>query len=93
MGTQATVAPPQLESTPGSDPWADVMSLPCRLAVEFPIVGLKVGDLLRLEHGSVIDTHQSDSTLIPIWVNGVMIGWAEFDVVGKRLAIRVTELR
>ncbi len=82
----------QLETTP-SDSWSEVMGIPCKLTVEFPITGLKVGDLLKLERGSVIDAHQNDSTPIPIWVNGVMVGWAEFDVVGKRLAIRVTELR
>ncbi len=76
-----------------SDSWSEVMGIPCRLTAEFPITGLKVGDLLRLERGSIIDGHQNDSTPIPIWVNGVMLGWAEFDVVGKRLAIRVTELK
>ena len=65
-----------------SDSWSEVMGIPCRLTAEFPITGLKVGD-----------GHQNDSTPIPIWVNGVMLGWAEFDVVGKRLAIRVTELK
>ena len=93
MGTQPAVAPQEMESSPNPDRWANVMGLRCRLTVEFQIPGLKVGDLLKLETNSVIDAQHSDGTPVPLWVNGVMIGSAEFDVVGKQLAIRVTELR
>jgi flagellar motor switch/type III secretory pathway protein FliN len=29
---------------------------------------------------------------VPLRVNGALIGWSEFEVVGNRLAVRVTEL-
>ena len=52
-----------------------------------------VAELLKLEVHSIVDARESEDAPLPIWVNGAMIGWAEFDVVGDRLAIRVTELR
>jgi len=75
------------------DPWAEAQWLPCTVSVELSIPHLRVRDLLRLDRDSIIDTHCADGSTLPVWVNGAMIGWAEFDVVGKRLAIRVTELR
>lgn len=94
MQAHATEIVAQAEpATPRPDPWAEALWLPCRLSVELSVPGLTVGDLLKLEKDSLIDTYQSDGNALPIWVNGVMIGWAEFDVMGKGLAIRVTELR
>ena len=80
-------------AAPAVDRWTEAQWLPCTVSVELSIPRLKVKDLLKLERDSIIDTHCADGSTLPVWVNGAMIGWAEFDVVGKRLAIRVTELR
>lgn len=73
--------------------WKDALGLPCDLSIELAVPGLTVGDLLALEVNSVIDSRTLEGSPLPIWVNKVMIGWAEFDVVGKHLGVRVTELR
>ncbi len=46
-----------------------------------------------MELGSVIDCRVSEAMPLPVWVNEVIVGWAEFNVVGNRLAVRITELR
>jgi flagellar motor switch/type III secretory pathway protein FliN len=50
-----------------------------------------VRDLFRLSTGSVIETDWAQSTDVPLFVNKELIGWAEFEVLGEGLAVRVTE--
>jgi len=71
--------------------WTWVSALPCVLSVDLP-TPVTVGDVLDLEVGSVIRSHHSPSNPVPVWVNGVVIGRAEFDVAGKVLAVRITEV-
>jgi len=74
------------------DPVADFGWLPCHLSLEIPIVRFTVGDLLRLNKNSVLETDCPSTGDIPLRVNGLLIGWSEFEVVGNRLAVRITEL-
>ncbi len=68
-------------------PW-----LPCTLALEVPVVGFTVGYLLNLREGSLVQTACHQSTDIPLQVNGTLMAWTEFEVVGERLAARITDL-
>jgi len=84
---------PLVESAlPSNDPWQAALDLPCRLSVELEVPRFTVGDLLALDLNSVMDTRRKDGSHVPVMVNGEMIGWAEFDVVDDRLAMRLTEL-
>lgn len=74
------------------NPWKSAAGLPCQLTVELPVAGFKVRDLLELELETVVDTRCSSNSSVPVWVNSVRIGEAEFDVFGTRLAIRLNEL-
>ncbi len=56
------------------------------------MVGFTVGSLLRLKEGSLVQTATHQSTDLPLNVNGVLMAWTEFEVVGERLAARITEL-
>jgi flagellar motor switch/type III secretory pathway protein FliN len=71
---------------------ADFGWLPCRLTLEIPIVKFSVGDLLRLDKGSIVETACPSTGDIPVRVNGLLVGWSEFEVIGNRLAVRITEL-
>jgi len=55
-------------------------------------VKFTVGDLLSLERGSVVETAYHQSSDLPLRVNGQLVGWTEFEVVGDRLAVRLTDL-
>lgn len=68
-------------------PW-----LPCTLALDIPVVKFTVGDLLALAKGSIVETAYHQSSDLPLRVNGQLVGWTEFEVVGDRLAVRLTDL-
>lgn len=77
---------------PLPDPWESLTWLPCCLSVDLPVAGLSLRDLAALGPGSVVGTDWPDGSDPPVTVNGQRIGWAEFEVVGERLAIRMTEM-
>jgi flagellar motor switch/type III secretory pathway protein FliN len=66
--------------------------LPCQLSLEIPIVNFTVGDLLRLDKDSIAETSCLSTGDIPLRANGLLIAWTEFEVIGNRLALRITEL-
>jgi flagellar motor switch/type III secretory pathway protein FliN len=72
--------------------WRPVLVLPCLLTVDLPLPNFKVADFLALKSGSVLATHWRLAQDIPLRINGTLIGWAEFEGAGARLAVRVTEL-
>jgi flagellar motor switch protein FliN/FliY len=72
--------------------WPEVLELPCHLDVELRVPGFRIRDLLSLEVDSIVDTQRSEGAHVPVVVNGVMVAWAEFDVMEDRLAVRLTEI-
>jgi len=66
--------------------------LPCQVSLEIPIVNFTVGDLLRLGKDSIAETACLSTSDIPLRANGLLIAWTEFEVIGNRLALRITEL-
>jgi flagellar motor switch/type III secretory pathway protein FliN len=72
--------------------WTPVLGLPCEMIVDLPLPGVKISDLLKLRVGSVINAHWRLGRDVPMQLNGWLIGWSEFEVVGDHLAVRLTEL-
>ena len=68
-------------------PW-----LPCTVALEVPLVNFTVGHLLNLQAGSLVHTGYHQSSDLPLNVNNNLMAWTEFEVVGDRLAARITDL-
>lgn len=68
-------------------PW-----LPCTLTVELPVLKFTVRHLMELAQGSIVETSIQQSSDLPLRVNGQLVGWTEFEVVGERLAVRLTDL-
>ncbi len=77
---------------PAKDPGVLVPWLPCTLTLDLPITEFTVGDLMKLAVGSVVSTRCKQASDIPLRVNGQLIGWTEFEVVGQRIAVRITDL-
>ena len=73
------------------DPLDAVPWLPCTLSLDVPVVNFTVSDLLGLKAGSVVETACHHTSDVPLRVNNLLIGWTEFEVVGDRLAVRITE--
>jgi flagellar motor switch protein FliN/FliY len=74
------------------DLWEEAGWLPCLLSVDLPLRKFTVRDLLQLEPGAVLESRNANGSDVPVIVNTQLIGWAEFEVVGQRLAVRITEL-
>ena len=68
-------------------PW-----LPCTLALDVPVIRFTVRSLLELAPGVFIETSCHQSMDIPMRVNDLLMAWTEFEVVGERLAARITDL-
>ena len=66
--------------------------LPCRLTLQIPVSAFTLGDLLRLQPGSVVGTAVRSTEEIPLSVNGQLIARVQFEMIGERLAARITEL-
>jgi flagellar motor switch/type III secretory pathway protein FliN len=92
MPESATAAQSEKEPAIDAELWAQVLTLPCQLTVDIPLPGFKVSHGLRLGRGSLIDSHWRVGTDIPLRLNGELIARGEFEVVGDRLAARLTEL-
>jgi flagellar motor switch protein FliN/FliY len=103
MNTTTNLAIPILESKPVEGPqqlqkfnereFGDLLHwLPCSLALDIPVIKFTVGDLLCLANGSIVETAYHQSSDLPLRVNGQLVGWTEFEVVGERLAVRLTDL-
>jgi flagellar motor switch/type III secretory pathway protein FliN len=80
------------KSAVSEEHWQEAALLPCRLSVDVPLKEFTVRDLLQLEPGSVVESKNVNGADVPMIVNARLIGWAEFEVMGQRLAVRVTEL-
>ena len=68
-------------------PW-----LPCTLTLDIPVADFTIGSLLKMSEGNVVETACHHTADVPLRVNGQLIGWTEFEVLGEKLAIRITEL-
>jgi flagellar motor switch/type III secretory pathway protein FliN len=69
-----------------------VQMLSCRLSVETRVPGFTLRDLLNLRAQSIVRSHLASRTNPPLRVNGEVVAWCEFEVLGSRLAVRLTEL-
>jgi flagellar motor switch/type III secretory pathway protein FliN len=72
--------------------WQPVLDLQCELTVDLAMPDFKIADLLKLRTGSVIDARLRVGRDLPLSLNGEQVGWIEFELVGERLALRLTEL-
>lgn len=94
--TQTPPAEPQKKLEPpalAQDRWAGVATLPCTLTADLSIPHMTIADLLALEVGGVIDSRCPEGSPVPVWVNAVLVAWAEFEVMGNHLGLRITEVR
>jgi flagellar motor switch/type III secretory pathway protein FliN len=85
-------SPPLAERHQERDPSVLLYWLPCTLVLEIPVARFTVGDLLSLTRDSIVETSYHQSSDLPLRVNGQLVGWTEFEVVGERLAVRLTDL-
>jgi flagellar motor switch protein FliM len=76
----------------GALPWSRLELLRCGLTVQIPVRGFSVRELLGLTAGAVVDTKWAQVKPVPLDVNGGQVAWCDFEVLGERLGVRITEL-
>lgn len=82
---------PPARAEGGEDPLDGLSAMPLVLSVELSVVRFTVGDLLQLKVGSIVETASHHTSDVPLRANQLLIGWTEFEVVGERLAVRMTD--
>lgn len=97
MATAARVAParPEVEAQAPETMTGPIEAyhwLRCQTTVEIPAAKFTVGQLLNLRQGSVVQTAMRVANDVPIRINKTLLGWGRFEVMGDRLAVRITEL-
>ncbi|HET6169082.1 MAG TPA: FliM/FliN family flagellar motor C-terminal domain-containing protein [Terracidiphilus sp.] len=70
----------------------NISRLPIELDVAIPVKSFRVRNLLALEPGQVVETQWADGADMPLAASQVQLAWSEFEVVDKRLAVRLTRL-
>lgn len=81
-----------LVAVPAQRPVEVLPWLPCTLALDVQVIHFTVRSLLELAPGVILETNCHQSMDIPLRVNGLLMAWTEFEVVGERLAARITDL-
>ncbi len=82
----------QLTEAPSAgDLLATMPWLPCILTLDIPVVRFTIRDLLKLTKGTIVETACHHTSDVPLRVNQLLIGWTEFEVIGDRLAVRITD--
>ncbi len=94
MASAASTQPKQvvIAGDASEDAWMQAVALPCTITVDLVLPGFTVRDWLQLNRESVIDSRWQVTADVPLRVNGVLVAWAEFEVVNDHRAVRITEL-
>ena len=94
MATTDTAVPAARRNEPDASQkrWEVLNRLQCALSLELQAPGITIGDLLKLDVGSVINTYHPKSDPVPVIVNGVRVARGDFEAIGDRLAVRISEV-
>jgi flagellar motor switch protein FliN/FliY len=82
-------SPPVLR---GVDSLGFVMDVPVELTVEIGRKTMRIGEILRLGPGSVLELDKASGEPLDVYANGRLIARGEAVVVGERYGVRLTEV-
>jgi flagellar motor switch protein FliN/FliY len=82
-------SPPVLR---GVDSLGFVMDVPVELTVEIGRKVMRIGEILRLGPGSVLELDKASGEPLDVYANGRLIARGEAVVVGERYGVRLTEV-
>lgn len=96
-GAVVPLAAPPAEQSPaqaiaGVDSIGFVMDVPVEVTVELGRKSAKIGEILRLGPGSVLELSKANGEPLDIYANNRLIALGEAVVVGERYGVRLTEV-
>ena len=86
-----SAAPSDLGSR-GGDGLSFVMDVPVELTIELGRKTTRIGEVLRLGPGSILELNKANGEPLDVYVNNRLIARGEAVVVGERYGIRLTEV-
>jgi flagellar motor switch protein FliN/FliY len=69
-----------------------VMDVPVELTIELGRKTTRIGDVLRLGPGSILELSKANGEPLDVYVNNRLIARGEAVVIGERYGIRLTEV-
>ena len=72
--------------------WALLSRMTVVAIAGIPLRGFKVGDLLRLKPGELIESDWQHTEDVPVRAGRIQVAWSEFEVADQRLMVRLTRL-
>jgi flagellar motor switch protein FliN/FliY len=76
----------------GIDSLGFVMDVPVELTVVIGKKSMRIGEILRLGPGSILELDKASGEPLDIFANGRLIARGEAVVVGERYGVRLTEV-
>ena len=76
----------------GADGLSFVMDVPVELTIELGRKTTRIGEVLRLGPGSILELNKANGEPLDVYVNNRLIARGEAVVVGERYGIRLTEV-
>jgi flagellar motor switch protein FliM len=72
--------------------WETLSQLRVTLRVSVVLNRFRVRDLLVLKEGQVFETLAPTIEDVPVKIGQTQLGWSEFEVLGQKMALRLTRL-
>jgi|GEM_PF-727790 len=87
-------APPQpgMERIEEHASWPLLSQMTVSTTAGIPMSGFKIGDLLRLAPGQIVESEWPHTEDVLLRAGRVHVAWSEFEVVDQRLVVRLTRL-
>ncbi len=94
IAAETALVPAAQEAAPDDliPPGSPLARLPVEVDVAIPVRGFRLRNLLAMAPGQVIVTVWTQDEDLPLAAGEVQLGWTEFEVIEKRLAVRITRL-
>ena len=90
--TAQSIDPSSLAPLRGADSLSFVMDVPVELTIELGRKHVKIGEILRLGPGSVLELDKANGEPLDVYVNNRLVARGEAVVVGERYGIRLIEV-
>ena len=84
--------PPVAIASVAGERWQRLAGLPLRVAVHIPLCKLTLQQLSRLEPGQLLCGSWAVVEDVPVRAGEALLGWAEFEEVDGRMAMRLTQM-
>ena len=91
-GDKGALAEAPQGASRSADSLSFVMDVPVELTIELGRKTTKIGEILRLGPGSILELSKANGEPLDVYVNNRLIARGEAVVVGERYGIRLTEV-